>query len=416
MRNALLAAVISLLAVGPATAEVRGMAGVPDGDLLSVAGQRFRLFGIDAVELHQFCYIDGKAWACGPVAIRTLEVMVALEPVTCRETGEAAGAEMLWALCSVGGRDISEAMVRAGMALANRAQSDAYVAAEEAARTQGVGIWKSRFIEPWVFRADMRAVEDRVAERQRIVARDQLDRALIEGNGGIQILQGFRIVRSGADTVERAVTVDEIKRDFITKTISAEDAFDWRVPAQEIVNWRDTTFTAAFGQAVRLVWAGLEERPRRVIEVNDAATYLRAVEENSAPWIMAGRQPILLVPSSSEPAWLGQWLSGELATPGVQVSRKDDVKFNQYLGTINGVDVYDSELPLGQALMFPDDMLEEVRYGTNAEGRVVTITFEEGVDPAPGRLTFHLSQGLTWKGDEVVDLRFPFEPPAEDYE
>ena len=53
------------------------MAGVPAGDVLSIDGKLYRLFGIDAVERLQPCYVDGKIWACGPVAIRQLEIFVA---------------------------------------------------------------------------------------------------------------------------------------------------------------------------------------------------------------------------------------------------------------------------------------------------------------------------------------------------
>ncbi len=58
-------------------AEVTAMAGgVPAGDVLSIDGILYRRFGIDAVERLQPCYVDGKVWACGSVAIRQLEIFV----------------------------------------------------------------------------------------------------------------------------------------------------------------------------------------------------------------------------------------------------------------------------------------------------------------------------------------------------
>ena len=89
MRNILLAAIVSTLAAGPAVAAVTGIAGAPAGDVLSIDGKLYRLFGIDAVERLQPCYVDGKVWACGPVAIRQLEIFVASEPRrsgACRST------------------------------------------------------------------------------------------------------------------------------------------------------------------------------------------------------------------------------------------------------------------------------------------------------------------------------------------
>ena len=43
-------------------------------------------------------------------------------------------------------------MVRAGMALAVRQQSLDYVAAEDSAKAQNLGVWRSEFDAPWVWR------------------------------------------------------------------------------------------------------------------------------------------------------------------------------------------------------------------------------------------------------------------------
>ncbi len=53
---------------------------VAAGDVLSIDGKLYRMFGIDAVERRQPCYVDGKIWACRPVSIRQLEIFVASEP------------------------------------------------------------------------------------------------------------------------------------------------------------------------------------------------------------------------------------------------------------------------------------------------------------------------------------------------
>ncbi len=53
---------------GLALAEISGPARVVDGDTLEVAGERIRLYGIDAPEKDQTCSIDARAWACGIAA------------------------------------------------------------------------------------------------------------------------------------------------------------------------------------------------------------------------------------------------------------------------------------------------------------------------------------------------------------
>src|SRR5512132_1349135 len=46
-------------------ADVAGPVTVIDGDTVVVAGERIRLEGIDAPELHQTCTAYGQQWACG---------------------------------------------------------------------------------------------------------------------------------------------------------------------------------------------------------------------------------------------------------------------------------------------------------------------------------------------------------------
>jgi hypothetical protein len=60
-------AAAACLCVGAAHAEaVAGVARVIDGDTLEVAGERLRLFGVDAPESKQLCTArSGKQYACG---------------------------------------------------------------------------------------------------------------------------------------------------------------------------------------------------------------------------------------------------------------------------------------------------------------------------------------------------------------
>ena len=59
--------VIGVLTVSPAlAADLIGRATVTDGDTLTVAQQRIRLWGIDAPESAQQCTArNGQAWPCG---------------------------------------------------------------------------------------------------------------------------------------------------------------------------------------------------------------------------------------------------------------------------------------------------------------------------------------------------------------
>ena len=61
-----------------------------------------------------------------------------------------------WPSAEFIGEDLGAWMVGLGWALAYRAYSTRYVAAEELARSRGLGIWAGRFVPPWEWRREHR--------------------------------------------------------------------------------------------------------------------------------------------------------------------------------------------------------------------------------------------------------------------
>jgi endonuclease YncB( thermonuclease family) len=139
---------------GPAlTATLTGSPQIIDGDTLELAGQRIRLFGIDAPDLDQLCRHGGRDYQCGKVARATLWDLIAGLDVSCAPaTGAAAQDGITAATCSAGDVDLSASMVRAGWALADRGATDRYVAAETDAKTARRGLWQGEFEPPWAWR------------------------------------------------------------------------------------------------------------------------------------------------------------------------------------------------------------------------------------------------------------------------
>jgi endonuclease YncB( thermonuclease family) len=72
LRRAAAAFLLAALSARPSFADVAGPATVIDGDTVVVAGERIRLQGIDAPELHQTCAAYGQEWACGRTAAEWL--------------------------------------------------------------------------------------------------------------------------------------------------------------------------------------------------------------------------------------------------------------------------------------------------------------------------------------------------------
>jgi endonuclease YncB( thermonuclease family) len=129
-----------------------GPARVLDGDTLVVGAQTIRLHGIDAPELDQTCQDDaGAGWPCGHKAKATLTRLIGAQPVTCTPRDRDRFGRLV-ARCSVGGADIGAQMVEAGMALAYRRYSRAYVPHETRAKAARRGLHAGQFTRPEIHR------------------------------------------------------------------------------------------------------------------------------------------------------------------------------------------------------------------------------------------------------------------------
>jgi endonuclease YncB( thermonuclease family) len=137
----------------PAGATISGHPRVVDGDSLEINGARIRLHGIDAPEGRQQCRDRADhPYACGREAARALAAAIAGRAVSCRAV-EHDRYNRDVAICSVGGTDLAETMVRAGHALDYPQHSHGrYAAAEREARAARRGIWDGTFEEPQVWR------------------------------------------------------------------------------------------------------------------------------------------------------------------------------------------------------------------------------------------------------------------------
>ena len=135
-----------------------GQASVVDGDTLEIHGIRIRLWGIDAPESSQLCRgEDTLQYRCGAQAANDLDALIARRPVNCSPLSLDQYGRTV-ATCSVGGTDLGEWLVRKGLALDWPQYSKGrYGSAQRDAERTGVGIWKGSYVEPWLYRACIRA-------------------------------------------------------------------------------------------------------------------------------------------------------------------------------------------------------------------------------------------------------------------
>jgi endonuclease YncB( thermonuclease family) len=121
---------------------------VPDGDTLRMGDTEYRLYGIDAPELHQSCTADGKDWACGRAARDRLKALASGHEVAC-ETRASDRFGRSVAVCGTEQvPDFGAALVREGLAVALGFARDSYGDAEAAAETAKRGIWRGTFERP----------------------------------------------------------------------------------------------------------------------------------------------------------------------------------------------------------------------------------------------------------------------------
>ena len=126
-----------------------------DGDSLRASnGTEYRLFGIDAPELHQTCKeVNGTSWLCGRAAKAKLTTIIKRGNVNC-EARAKDRFDRIVAVCSAEGvPDIAGAMVRDGYALVLGFATGNYQAAQVEAEVAKRGIWRGSFDLPAAWRA-----------------------------------------------------------------------------------------------------------------------------------------------------------------------------------------------------------------------------------------------------------------------
>ena len=125
---------------------------VIDGDSILLGGKKIRLYGIDAPEQAQTCYVGEAELPCGRIARHALigfvaGVTVRCDPVDVDRRGRYVGR------CWAGNFDLSAAMVGAGLALPFLGKEHHFAVERDRAKVQRHGIWKGLFVQPWVWRA-----------------------------------------------------------------------------------------------------------------------------------------------------------------------------------------------------------------------------------------------------------------------
>ena len=124
---------------------------IVDGDTIHLNGEKIRFTGIDTPELKQTCLKEGVKNPCGLVAKQILINKIGNNNVKCISEGKDQYKRTL-AECFVNNESLSSYLVRKGYAFAYRRYSKKFVADEDYARINKLGMWSMEFDYPWDYR------------------------------------------------------------------------------------------------------------------------------------------------------------------------------------------------------------------------------------------------------------------------
>ena len=139
---------------------ISGIAKVIDGDTIEIRKKKIRLFGIDAPETNQKCqkvwltisfFSFNKDYLCGEISTNKLKKKINNQFTICKWKNKDRYRRLI-AECFKDKTNINAWMVRYGYAVAYRKYSKKYVAQEDMAKKDRLGLWSGTFEMPWDFR------------------------------------------------------------------------------------------------------------------------------------------------------------------------------------------------------------------------------------------------------------------------
>ena len=124
---------------------------IVDGDTIHLNGEKIRFTGIDTPELKQTCIKEGVINPCGVIAKEILIEKISDNKVVCISEGKDQYKRTL-AECFVNNVSLSSYLVRRGYAFAYRKYSKKFIADEDYAKVNQIGMWSMEFDYPWDYR------------------------------------------------------------------------------------------------------------------------------------------------------------------------------------------------------------------------------------------------------------------------
>ena len=141
---------------------ISGIAKVIDGDTIKIDKKKIRLFGIDAPEKKQKCrkpwltlsfLTFNKDYPCGEISTLKLKNKINNKFITCKSNNLDRYKRFI-AECFKDKININKWMVKNGYAVAYIKYSKKYLASENFAKDDKLGLWIGSFQMPWEWRKE----------------------------------------------------------------------------------------------------------------------------------------------------------------------------------------------------------------------------------------------------------------------
>ena len=124
---------------------------VIDGDTIHLNGEKIRFSGIDTPEIKQTCIKNNEIIKCGIKAKELLIKVTENKKIDCVREGKDQYKRIL-AECFVDDLSLSSYLVKSGYAFAYRKYSKKFIADEDFAKSNNLGMWSMKFEYPWDWR------------------------------------------------------------------------------------------------------------------------------------------------------------------------------------------------------------------------------------------------------------------------
>ena len=141
---------------------ISGIAKVIDGDTIKIRKNKIRLYGIDAPESKQICQKPwltisflsfNRDYPCGEISTKKLKSKINNKYILCKSFNKDRYKRFI-AECFKGKTNINRWMVRNGYAVVYHKYSKKYLAPENLAKDEKLGLWAGSFKKPWEWRKE----------------------------------------------------------------------------------------------------------------------------------------------------------------------------------------------------------------------------------------------------------------------